>query len=457
VRKAGVAGLSQGAWWRDSLRRRFLALADLSSGALAAVVLGLASPGGSRTALWAAALLPVWIVLAKLLGLYDRDHRALRHLTVDELPQIVLWALAGTAATAVFLSLTAAGGVSTSTAVWTGVVACIAGFSLRGVARLLWRGLTPPERTLIIGEGPLAEATRRKIQLFPDMHLRLVDEEADVAAHDLGDGVGALVGVDRVILAVQSLDEGLIAKLLEACRGRQVKLNVVPPIRGMFGATARLDHIADLPVIQYNTWDVSRSTLFLKRILDVTVSAAALLALAPLFLLTALAIRLDSRGPIVFAQLRAGLRGRPFRIYKFRTMVRNAEELLPELLSFDELNEPVFKLRDDPRVTRVGRFLRRTSLDEMPQLVNVLKGEMSLVGPRPEQVELVERYRPEERFRLAVKPGMTGPMQVFGRGQLSFEERLAVERDYIENLSMGRDFRILALTLTPLVTGRGAF
>jgi lipopolysaccharide/colanic/teichoic acid biosynthesis glycosyltransferase len=144
-------------------------------------------------------------------------------------------------------------------------------------------------------------------------------------------------------------------------------------------------------------------------------------------------------------------------MHKFRTMVSNAEELLPEIVSIESLAEPMFKLTEDPRRTRVGRFLRRASLDELPQLVNVLKGEMSLVGPRPEQLELVERYASEQRFRLAVKPGMTGPMQVFGRGALSFEERLAVERDYIENLTLGRDLRILALTIPTALTGRGAY
>jgi lipopolysaccharide/colanic/teichoic acid biosynthesis glycosyltransferase len=179
--------------------------------------------------------------------------------------------------------------------------------------------------------------------------------------------------------------------------------------------------------------------------------------LAPLFGLVAIAIRLDSRGPALFAQTRAGRNGKPFRMWKFRTMVCDAEALLPELVPFEALSEPMFKLRNDPRVTRVGRLLRRTSLDELPQLANVLRGEMSLVGPRPEQVDLVERYRPEERFRLAVKPGLTGPMQVYGRGELTFEERLAVEREYIENLSLGRDFRILALTVYAVVGGDGAF
>jgi lipopolysaccharide/colanic/teichoic acid biosynthesis glycosyltransferase len=210
-------------------------------------------------------------------------------------------------------------------------------------------------------------------------------------------------------------------------------------------------------VFDYDTWDVSRSTLMLKRAFDVVVSSAALLVLAPLFPLVALAIRIDSRGPVIFSQLRAGTGGRSFRIYKLRTMSANAEESLAGIVRLEELREPMFKLRSDPRVTRVGRLLRRFSLDELPQLVNVLRGEMSIVGPRPEQIELVERYEPEHRFRLDVKPGMTGPMQVFGRGELTFAERLAVELDYVENVSLGRDLRILFQTVPAIVRGTGAF
>ena len=138
-------------------------------------------------------------------------------------------------------------------------------------------------------------------------------------------------------------------------------------------------------------------------------------------------------------------------------MSTDAAERLPGLVDLDALEEPVFKLREDPRVTRFGRFLRRASIDELPQLLNVLRGEMSLVGPRPEQLGLVEKYRPEYRFRLAVKPGLTGPMQVYGRADLSFEERLAVEREYVENLSIIRDLRILAMTATPVLRRRGAY
>jgi lipopolysaccharide/colanic/teichoic acid biosynthesis glycosyltransferase len=142
---------------------------------------------------------------------------------------------------------------------------------------------------------------------------------------------------------------------------------------------------------------------------------------------------------------------------KFRTMVPNAAELLDGLLDLETLHRPMFKLRDDPRVTKVGAVLRRLSLDELPQLVNILRGEMSLVGPRPEQVELVKRYLPEERFRLNVKPGLTGPMQVSGRGELDFDERLSLERDYVENMSLANDLRILSRTVSAVVGRHGAY
>jgi lipopolysaccharide/colanic/teichoic acid biosynthesis glycosyltransferase len=212
-----------------------------------------------------------------------------------------------------------------------------------------------------------------------------------------------------------------------------------------------------MPFVEYYTGDPSVSSLGLKRAVDVVIAGFVLLLATPAFLLIAIALKIDSRGPILYTQLRAGLDGTPFRMLKFRTMVVGAHERLSEVVELDALADPMFKLRDDPRITRVGRFLRRWSLDELPQVVNVLRGEMSLVGPRPEQLELVERYRPEHRFRLAARPGMTGPMQVFGRGDLAFDERLAVEREYIENLSLGRDIRILLLTLPAVLSGRGAF
>jgi exopolysaccharide biosynthesis polyprenyl glycosylphosphotransferase len=441
-------------WWRDALRRRVLAASDAVAVLLGAIVID--ATAGADAAFWAAALLPIWVLLAKAHGLYDRDHRTLRHLTVDEIPALLSWVTAGTVATTMLLALLPAGAPDFPSPVWFWTTVAVSAIALRGAARYAWRRATSPERTIIVGDGPLADATRRKLQLFPDIHVEIVDARGDITARDAC-ADETLVGLDRVILAASSIDEEDIRTLVTRCRESQVKLTVIPPIRGMFGTAVQLRHVADLPLIEYNTWDVSRSTLLLKRVTDLIFTSVALTVAIPLSALIAIAIRIDSPGPVFFSQIRAGQGGRPFRIFKFRTMVTNAEELLPKFVEFDNLNEPMFKLRNDPRLTRVGTFLRRTSLDELPQLFNVLRGDMTLVGPRPEQIELVERYGPDHRFRLAVKPGVTGPMQVFGRGELSFDERLAVEREYIENLSVGRDLRMLALTLPAVFLGRGSY
>ncbi len=423
-----------------------LALADLLAAAAASLVV----TSWGADAFWALILLPGWVVIAKLIGLYDRDHVAIRHLTVDELPALAAWAAAGVGLLALVLPQTPAGEVQPSSALAAWIVAVGSVLVLRGAARWAWRRLTPPEVTAVLGDGDLAEMIRRKLELFPDMHLSLVDEH-DIEAFDALAG-----GVDRVIFASDLMEPGEVGGLVALCRERQVKLSVISPLHGRAGPV-RLSRVADLPVLEYETWDPSRSTAMIKRGFDIVVSSVGLLLTAPLFPVIAIAIRLDSRGPIFFNQTRAGLDGRPFEMHKFRTMVADAEERLKDVVRLDDLRDPVFKLSDDPRVTRVGRVLRRLSLDELPQLWNVLRGEMSIVGPRPEQVELVRRYRPEHRFRLSVKPGITGPMQVFGRGDLTFHERLAVELDYIENLSLARDLRIIAETVPVTLRGSGAY
>jgi lipopolysaccharide/colanic/teichoic acid biosynthesis glycosyltransferase len=196
---------------------------------------------------------------------------------------------------------------------------------------------------------------------------------------------------------------------------------------------------------------------FVKRCIDI---AGALLGLAltiPLVAVAAAAIKLDSPGPIFFGQVRIGENGRRFRIFKLRSMVRDAERQLDALVDLGTLgDEPAFKLADDPRVTRVGRILRRTSLDEVPQFYNVLRGDMSLVGPRPEEERVVQLYSDHHRRRLAVKPGLTGPMQVSGRGNLAFSERLQLELEYIEHYSLRRDLAILLRTVPVLLHGKGA-
>jgi exopolysaccharide biosynthesis polyprenyl glycosylphosphotransferase len=441
---------------REPLLRRLLAIADAAAGLAVAVSLGIAS-GDFNQFLWSSVFVPVWVLLAKIHGQYDRDNKSLRHLTTDELPNIAVWATSGTGLMALFLSLTPADGLSASGAVQVWCVAVASVVVFRSLARMTWRRITPPARALIIGSGAATAAARRKLELFGDIHVQVVAEKRELTIDEIGSRADGIAAIDRLIVATPRIDEDLMAALMAFCRREHIRLTVVPPLRRMFGTAAALNHVADLPTVEFTTWDVSRSTLLLKRTMDVTVSALALLLLAPLLLLISTAIVVDSAGPVLFKQRRAGRGGRPFTMLKFRTMVSDAEAQLPNLVPFDALAEPMFKLRRDPRVTRIGRVLRRASLDELPQLLNVLKGDMSLVGPRPEQIDLVERYAPEHRFRLAVRPGVTGPMQVFGRGELTFEERLAVERQYIDHLSLSQDLRLLAMTIGPVVSGRGAY
>jgi len=194
-----------------------------------------------------------------------------------------------------------------------------------------------------------------------------------------------------------------------------------------------------------------------KRAIDIVGGAIGLLVSVPVVPIAAILIKLDSRGPVFFVQDRVGENGRVFQIYKLRTMVGNAEELLDQLIDLESLDEPMYKLRDDPRVTRVGRYLRRWSIDELPQFLNVLKGDMSLVGPRPEEVRVVRYYSAWHRQRLRVKPGVTGPVQINGRGDLALEERVQLEIDYIDNYSLGRDLKILLRTIPVVIEGNGSY
>lgn len=197
--------------------------------------------------------------------------------------------------------------------------------------------------------------------------------------------------------------------------------------------------------------------LAVKRAVDIVGALVGLLISIPVIGIAAIAIKLDSPGPVFYANTRIGEHGRPFRMVKLRSMVQDAEERLSELVDLNALPEPVYKLRYDPRITRVGRWLRRTSLDETPQFYHVLVGQMSLVGPRPEEAKVVALYQDHHRRRLAVKPGMTGPMQVSGRGNLSLAERLCLEIDYIDHYSLRRDVQIILRTFPAIFRGDGAY
>jgi exopolysaccharide biosynthesis polyprenyl glycosylphosphotransferase len=439
----------------EPLLRRMLASVDVLAVTFAAIAVGF---WDGRTAPAAVLVLstPIWIVVAKIARLYDRDQQTLRHLTVDEVPWLLMWALISMTLISLLLVPFRALQLSPSDRAFVWGATLAFAFFLRAAARGLWRRTMPPQRVLVVGSGPLAQAFARKLELFPEIHAEIA-ASIDSCDELHGRLEGVPEGLDRIVIACSEFNEALLEELLPFCRLRGLRLSVIPPSRGMFGSATHLARIADLPLLDYNTWDISRSTIALKRVFDVVVAALTIVVTLPLFLLVALAVLIDGGLPVVFRQARAGQDGEPFVVLKFRTMVRGAEEMLQDIVPFDRLTDPMFKLTADPRVTRVGRLLRRTSLDELPQLINVLRGEMSLVGPRPEQLDLVERYLPEHRFRLKVKPGITGPMQVYGRGHLEFGERLAVEREYIENLTLLRDVRILLMTLPVVFGRRGAF
>jgi exopolysaccharide biosynthesis polyprenyl glycosylphosphotransferase len=463
-----VALRDRGGFQKDALRRRLLAAADMIAVVTAALLVGTLE--GAASGVVVAASAPLWLVLAKTRGLYDRDHVRIRHLTLDDAPGLFHWALLGTAATALFLAAMPTGSLSVGASVGLGSTVFALAFVLRFLARTGWRRVVPAERGLIVGAGPLADAFARRLSLQGGHHVEIVARvglidprrpparrlQREVALEDI-DAIVVDEEIERVVVALQDLSEETLAHIASTCRALGVKLSVAPPMRAMLGTAVHLGRLLELPLIEFRTWDPSRSTMLMKRAVDVVGAGVALVLAAPLMLAIAVAVRLDSPGPALFRQRRAGRGGVPFQMLKFRTMTADAEARIHEVVAVDELTEPVFKLRSDPRVTRVGRFLRRTSLDELPQLINVLRGDMSLVGPRPEEVWLVERYEEADRFRLEMRPGLTGPMQVQGRGELTFQERVAVEREYVENYSLRKDVKILLLTFSAVVDGRGAY
>ena len=302
--------------WRYVVLRRFLACADIGGALLATVSLVVIGSGNAGQLAWGLFFLPVWIVFAKLLGLYDADGRSLRHLTVDEIPQIVLWALVGISGLSLFLEVLPPGKPDASSAIIAGTIAGFSAVALRASARLFWRLVTPTERVAIIGTAESTMSIKRKLELFPDLHMTIVEEHS---MRDLFESAAEewLAGVDRVIVTPASLDELGTGKIVDTVRERGVLLSIVPPGGTAFSAAVRLGHLAELPVLEYTTGDLSRSTLLLKRTLDVVSSSVALILLSPVFLVVALAIALDSRGQVFFSQLRAGHDGRPFKMPSF--------------------------------------------------------------------------------------------------------------------------------------------
>jgi exopolysaccharide biosynthesis polyprenyl glycosylphosphotransferase len=250
-------------------------------------------------------------------------------------------------------------------------------------------------------------------------------------------------------------DREIVKEICVEARRLRLNLNVVPDIYDGLGWRAPLRSIGGFPVIELHGQPIPALGLAVKRTMDVLVASAGLILAAPLLAVAALWIRLDSRGPAIYSALRVGKRGKKFCCYKLRTMVEDADAHKDKLREQNERNGPFFKMESDPRVTRCGRWLRKSSIDELPQLWNVLRGEMSLVGPRPHPVDDFERYGLEHLRRLDVKPGVTGLWQVTARQDPSFETNMALDLEYIEGWSLWQDVKILARTIPAVLRAEG--
>ncbi|RMH19375.1 MAG: sugar transferase [Acidobacteria bacterium] len=262
--------------------------------------------------------------------------------------------------------------------------------------------------------------------------------------------------VDDVLFCVGRRDLNRLEDLFLALQEQGIRtrfaLNLFPHTK----AKSRLEELDGTPLLTFSTTPESWLALLAKRLIDVTVSTVLLVLGLPVVLLIALAIKLTSRGQVLYRQTRCGLNGRRFTLYKFRTMIEGAEARKGDLLHLNEMDGPVFKLRDDPRVTRLGRILRRFSLDELPQLWNVLRGDMSLVGPRPPIPDEVAQYQRWQRRRLSMKPGLTCLWQISGRNQLDFDRWMELDLEYIDSWSPWLDLKILFKTVPAVLSGRGA-
>ncbi|MBI2862730.1 MAG: sugar transferase [Chloroflexi bacterium] len=323
-------------------------------------------------------------------------------------------------------------------------------------------------RVVIAGAEPLGLTVMKSIVARPNLGYRVLGFVDGYRQDDLGRfpylgrleeirEIATRPDVDEVIIALPSASHQEIMRIVAQCERAKVRFRIVPDLYQTTLDRVDIHELDGIPLIGVREASLPRLSQIVKRLTDLIVSSVLIILLSPFLLLIALAIKLDSPGPILFRQIRVGRGSRQFEAYKFRSMRVGAEQELERLRELNEVQGPLFKMRDDPRLTRVGKALRRFSLDELPQLFNVVQGDMSMVGPRPPLPAEVESYADWQRKRLEVAPGLTGLWQVSGRSELPFDEMVLLDLWYIENWSIGLDIEILLRTVPAVLTGRGAY
>ena len=469
VRELDAAGgeqTSTAALRRDAQYRRLLVAADVCAGLVGALTAAILGKGTHVTAQSALLGLAAPLV-AKIIGLYDHDPARLRKSTLDELP-----ALAQSAALIAFLALVSSpimfdsvlGPREAIALVFVVLFALTAG---RVIARRLGGRLVSPERCLFI--GTIDEALRFAEKLTHD-HATNATLVAQIDPNDASPWASPAVieravadaralvrrlEIQRVIIAPSAAGGGDMLDLMRTFGAIGVRVSVIPAILQVVGSAVEFDDVHGIAVLGVRAFSLSRSSRLVKRVFDLAAASAALVLLSPLLALVSVLVKLTSHGPVFFRQERIGRGGRSFELLKLRSMVADAEQRKAELADHNQAAEGFFKIADDPRITRVGRVLRRTNLDELPQLLNVLRGEMSLVGPRPLIPQEDERVVGWHRRRLELTPGITGHWQVLGSSRVPLDEMVAIDYLYVANWSLWTDLKLLLRTIPHVLTGRG--
>jgi exopolysaccharide biosynthesis polyprenyl glycosylphosphotransferase len=458
------------------LLHRLLLILDIATGALLFVGLlaipGLRHPGasdspGSLLALGLVASL-AWPFTLDLLDLYRSQRRGsllVYLLQLGGVGALVTAAMAGVAA-----ATAAPVAAVVPFALGAGQLAIAAG--VRAVAYVGLRSLRRTGRNyrnvLVVGSGPRALAARDVLVSHPEWGLRLVGflDETDTPlaegidaeqVHKLVDLPGLLNDqvIDEVVIACPRSMLSSLAPVISTCAAAGVPITLLSDLFGDFLPNPRVTSFGTLAALNFAVVHHSRSQLAVKRMIDVAVASTLLLISAPVLAIAALAIKRSSPGPVLFRQIRCGLHGRRFEMLKLRTMVADAEARRAEILELNEMDGPVFKIKNDPRITGVGRILRRWSIDELPQLWNVLVGDMSLVGPRPPIPSEVVQYETSDRRRLSMRPGLTCLWQIAGRNSIGFSQWVKLDLLYIDSWSLAQDMKILVKTLPAVLRGTG--